>query len=166
MKLWQYACFEAIIISSSVQDGLLILKKNIYYFVLYTVTIIIVTITTSYGTFSSKYHNIHYTYRMFSLIVPANKTGSCPTTATWFLKCLTLISLKSFPDAVTDPESGSYILCRSWSTVDLPLPLAPTRATVSLLFIFKLSPFRTCLKFFLFYCLFYLFKSKKNRRPG
>lgn len=84
---------------------------------------------------------------ILSLMDPANNTGSCPTTAMWLLKCLTLMFLRSFPEAVTDPESGSYIRWRSCSTVDFPHPLGPTSAIVSLRGIFKLNPFSTCRPF-------------------
>lgn len=81
------------------------------------------------------------------LYVGAGNTASLDFTASpEILSHLPSPSYMTFKkkSALTQPSSGSYSLCRSWTVVVLPLPLGPTKATVSPDLILRLKPFRIC----------------------
>lgn len=65
-------------------------------------------------------------YRIFSRIVPLNKTGSWLTAPIWLRSHVGFKILRSVPSSVTDPNCGSYKRSSNVAMVVLPDPLLPT----------------------------------------
>ncbi|RPK47565.1 hypothetical protein EES39_11870 [Streptomyces sp. ADI92-24] len=69
--------------------------------------------------------------RTFSAIVPAKRCGRCGTQAIRSRQRSGERSARSVPPTRTRPSSGAAKPSTTFSRVDLPTPLGPTRATVS-----------------------------------